>query len=98
MFYSLGALLINIISLYMIIILAWVISSWLVNFGVINLRNPTARSIVSLLERLVQPAVRPIQRILPPMGGLDLSPIVLFLGLGFLQNWIGRIMVTGNIL
>lgn len=98
MLYSLGTLLINIINIYMIIILAWVISSWLVSFGVINLRNPTARSIVTVLERLVQPAVRPIQRIIPAMGGLDLSPIVLFLGLGFIQNWIGRMMLTGNIL
>jgi len=54
---ALANLLINIITLYTIIVFAWVISSWLVSFGIINLRNPTSRSIVSGLERLVQPAM-----------------------------------------
>ena len=94
---ALAGLLINIIQLYIFIVFAWVISSWLIAFGIINLRNPTARSIVSGLERLVQPAMRPIQRIIPPMGGLDLSPIVLLFGLVFLQNWIGQIAI-GNFL
>ena len=94
---ALANLLINIISLYIFIIFAWVISSWLVNFGIINLRNPTARSIVGALEKLVQPVMRPIQRIIPPMGGLDLSPIVVLFGLWFLQDWIGQI-ARGNIL
>jgi len=94
---ALANLLINIITLYTIIVFAWVISSWLVSFGIINLRNPTSRSIVSGLERLVQPAMRPIQKIIPPMGGLDLSPIVLLFGLYFLQDWIGQI-ARGNFL
>lgn len=85
---AIANLLMSIIGLYIFIIFAWVIASWLVSFGVINLRNPTARSIVSALERLVQPAVRPIQRIIPPMGGLDLSPIVLLFGLYFLRDLI----------
>lgn len=90
-------LLMNIISLYIFIIFAWVIASWLVSFGVINIRNPTARSIVSGLERLVQPAVRPIQKIIPPMGGLDLSPIVLLFGLYFLRDLIFQ-FANGNFL
>ncbi|NNC38816.1 MAG: YggT family protein [Acidimicrobiales bacterium] len=94
---ALAELLINIINLYIFIIFAWVIASWLVSFGVINIRNPTARSIVSALERLVQPAVRPIQKIIPPMGGLDLSPIVLLFGLYFIQSWIVQI-ANGNFL
>ena len=94
---ALANLLINIIGLYIMIIFAWVISSWLVSFGIINLRNPTARSIVTVLERLVQPAVRPIQRIIPAMGGLDLSPIVLLFGLYFLRDWIVQI-AHGNFL
>ena len=92
---AIANLLINIISLYTFIVFAWVISSWLVGFGIINLRNPTARSIVSAIERLVQPAIRPIQRIIPPLGGLDLSPIVLLFGLYFLQDWIRQIAL-GN--
>ena len=59
------------------VILAQVIASWLVAFGVINTRNRGVYTILDYLNRLTEPILRPIRNILPNMGGLDLSPLVL---------------------
>jgi YggT family protein len=55
------------------------IMSWLVNFQVLNLRQPLVAQIWDGLSRLLEPIYGPIRRILPPMGGLDLSPLVALL-------------------
>ena len=51
--------------------------SWLVAFGVINVRNQVIRVIVDLLYRVTEPVLRPIRRFLPNLGGIDISPVVL---------------------
>ena len=61
------------------LIIVSVVASWLVAFGVINTRNPTVYRILDLLNRATDPIFRPIRRLLPPMGGLDLSPMVVLL-------------------
>jgi len=61
------------------VVLAQVIVSWLIAFGVLNTRNHLAYSLVDILDRLTRPVLRPIRRIIPPIGGLDLSPLVLLL-------------------
>ncbi len=91
-------LIINVIDIYILIVVAWVIASWLQAFGVINTRNPIMANIMRTLHALVAPAVRPIQRIIPSIGGLDFSPIILFLGLGFIRNSIINFSTTGSIL
>lgn len=62
-------------------VLAQVILSWLVNFEVLNLRQPLVYQIWSGLNRLLEPIYRPIRNILPPMGGLDLAPLLVFIGI-----------------
>ena len=69
---------------YLIIIS--VVVSWLVAFGVINTRNMTVYRILDMLNRATEPLYRPIRRILPPMGGLDLAPMVLILIIYILQR------------
>ena len=68
------------------IVIASAIMSWLVAFGVINVRNQFIRVVVDLLYRLTEPLLRPIRRILPNLGGVDISPIILLLGLYFIQS------------
>jgi len=58
------------------LIVAWVIVSWLVSFDVINMRNRMANQVVRMLERANRPILRPVSRIIPPLGGLDLSPMI----------------------
>ena len=61
------------------ILLVHVIMSWLINFQVLNLRQPLVASIWDGLNRLLEPIYQPIRRILPQTGALDLAPLVVFL-------------------
>ena len=77
-------LILTIINIYFWIILAMVVMSWLIAFGIINRSNPYVRQIGYALDRLTEPLLRPIRRVLPDLGGIDISPIVLLIGLQFL--------------
>ena len=73
------------LDLYWYVVIAAIIYSWLMAFGVINTYNQTVRSIGEVLARLTEPALRPIRRSLPDFGVMDLSPIVLGLIIIFLK-------------
>ena len=75
-----------VIQLVIWIIIAQVIISWLVAFNVINTSNQFVRSLLTGLDRLTEPMLRPIRRVLPDLGGIDLSPMVLILGLILIQR------------
>jgi len=87
---ALRDLIIVVLDLYTYIIIAAVIVSWLVGFGVINTYNQIARVIARVLHALTEPVFGPIRRILPPFGGLDLSPLIALLLIFFLQRWLIR--------
>ena len=73
------------LSLYIWIIIAAVIMSWLVGFNVINPYNPAVRAIQTFCYRVTEPLLGPIRRLLPDLGGLDISPVILILGVQFLD-------------
>ncbi len=83
---SLAVLIDKVIDIYTWIVIAGAIMSWLVAFGVVNVSNQFIRMIVDVLYRLTEPALRPIRRILPNLGGVDISPVILLLGLFFLRS------------
>ena len=83
---SLLRLIDTVIDIYTWIVIASAIMSWLVAFGVINVRNQFIRVVVDVLYRLTEPLLRPIRRFLPNLGGVDISPIILLLGLYFLES------------
>lgn len=68
------------------IIFASVIMSWLISFNVINTHNDVVRTIWQALETITEPLYRPIRRILPDFGALDLSPLVVLLAITILQR------------
>ncbi len=76
----------TIVNIYIYLIFAQVIMSWLVNFNVINRQNRFVNMIGEFLFKITEPVLRPIRRFLPNFGGLDISPIVLILLLLFLQR------------
>ncbi len=84
--HSLLQLIVTVIQIYVWIIIAGAILSWLVAFNVVNTRNAFVNAVAETLDRLTEPALRPIRRILPNLGGIDISPIVLILLLVFAQN------------
>ena len=80
----------SLISLAIFLVIVTAILSWLVAFDVINLRNSAMYRIVKTLDQLTDPMLRPIRRIMPNLGGIDISPIILLLLLQAL-----RIVVDG---
>ena len=82
---SLYQILMLILQIAQFLILAQVIMSWLVNFQVLNIRQPLVRQIWDGLNRLLEPIYMPVRRILPPMGGLDLAPLVVLIAIYALQ-------------
>jgi YggT family protein len=78
---SLFEILMLILSVAKFFVFAHFIMSWLVSFQVLNLRQPFVYQVWSGLNRLLEPLYGPIRRILPNMGGIDLSPIVVLLGI-----------------
>ncbi|MBF9042360.1 YggT family protein [Rhodobacterales bacterium HKCCE4037] len=78
---SLFQILMLLLSVAKFIVIAHIIMSWLISFGVLNLHQPVVGQIWDGLNRLLQPIYDPIRRILPNMGGLDLAPLVVILGI-----------------
>ena len=74
------------LQFYTWLIIGAAILSWLVAFNVVNARNDVVRAVWDFLYRVTEPALRPIRRILPNLGGIDVSPIILLLGIFFLQR------------
>jgi YggT family protein len=75
-----------VITLYMWVVIISAILSWLFAFNVINRHNQVVYMIADSLHRLTEPALRPIRRRMPDLGGLDISPVILILGLIFLRD------------
>ncbi len=73
----------RVIGLYITLVIVQVVLSWLVAFNVVNTRNRFVYMVGDFLYRITEPALKPIRRLLPSMGGMDLSPVVLILGLYF---------------
>jgi YggT family protein len=74
------------LTIYIWIVIAMAIFSWLVAFNVVNTRNHAVAMIGDFLYRITDPALRPIRNVLPNLGGIDISPVILFLIIIFLQR------------
>ncbi len=75
-----------VLTLYIYVIIAAAVLSWLIAFNVVNTRNQIVHMIAELLYRITEPALRPIRNMLPNLGGIDISPIILFLIILFIQQ------------
>ncbi|MCH8183370.1 MAG: YggT family protein [Proteobacteria bacterium] len=87
---ALANLIDTVITLYIWALILSAVMSWLVNFNVINTQNRFVYIMGDFLHRVTEPALRPIRRFLPNLGGIDLSPIVLILLLVFVRNLLGN--------
>lgn len=81
-----------VVDLYVWVVIAGVVLSWLTAFNVVNTHNKAVYMIGDFVYRLTEPALRPIRRVLPDLGGIDLSPIILILGLMFVQGVVNRLI------
>ena len=88
-----GLIAYGVLSFFELVVFAWVISTWLIQFNVINTRNPTVNQISRFLWLASRPLLRPVQKVIPPIGGVvDISPLIVLLVLegarGPLLTWI----------
>ena len=89
---SLFQILMLVLNVVWFFIIAHVIMSWLINFQILNLRQELVAQIWYMLNRILEPLYRPIRRILPPMQGIDLAPLVALIAVYAL-----RIILVNNI-
>lgn len=80
------------LKIYRFLVFIDIIMSFLLGFNMLNRNHPFIYSIQSVLNQLVEPALRPFRRIIPPVGGLDFSPVFLLLVLQFFLGVWGRII------
>jgi len=78
----------TIITIYIWLLIGSAVLSWLIAFNVVNSRNPIVTSIGEFLYRVTEPLLRPIRNMLPNLGGIDVSPVILILALLFLERFI----------
>ena len=82
------------LTIYVYMVIGSAILSWLVHFGVLNTRNQVVSLIGEFLWRVTEPALRPIRRFMPNLGGIDISPIILILIIYFLQMVLQNVLVS----
>jgi len=92
--------LVLVLDLYIWVIIASAILSWLIAFNVVNTSNRVVFTVADMLYRVTEPALRPIRSILPNLGGIDISPVVLILFLLFIRDvvllgWILPAFIVG---
>ncbi|GBE42289.1 YGGT family protein [bacterium BMS3Bbin10] len=75
-----------VVELYIWVIIASAVLSWLIAFNVLNTQNRFVYTLGDMLNRLTEPALRPLRQIVPDLGGIDISPVILILGLIFIKN------------
>ena len=88
---SLFEILMLLLNIVYFIVIAHVIMSWLINFQVLNLHQPLVAQIWDGLNRLLEPIYSRVRRLIPPMGGLDLAPLIVLIGVAVV-----RIILNNN--
>jgi YggT family protein len=83
-----------ILELYIWLLFIWVVISWLVAFEIINTRNRVVYVVTDFLHRITEPVLRPIRRVIPTLSGIDISPVVLILGIWFLRNLMREYLIS----
>lgn len=80
----------TVLEIYVWLLIAQAILSWLVNFNVVNTRNRFVYVAGDFLYRITEPVLRPIRRVVPAIGGLDVSPVILILLISFIRISLAR--------
>ena len=75
-----------VMQLYMYVVVAAIVFSWLVSFNVVNMRNQFVAMVADFLYRITEPALRPIRNFMPNLGGIDISPVIVILIIVFIQS------------
>ena len=88
-----GEILLLLLDICFWIIIVQVVLSWLITFEVINIRNPQAANFVRLIHRITAPVYRPLRKLIPPIAGIDIAPIILIFGIYLLKSLVTGIFI-----
>lgn len=91
MSHAIGSLLIFLLDVCFWIIIIQVVMSWLITFEVINIRNPQAANFVRLIDRITAPVFAPLRKIIPPIAGIDITPIIVIFAIYLLKSLVASI-------
>ncbi len=75
-----------VLQLYVYVLIASAVLSWLIAFGVVNMRNQFVANLAQVLYAVTEPVLRPIRNMLPNLGGIDISPVIVILIIIFIQS------------
>ncbi len=81
-------------DIYVFIIIAQVAVNWLMIFDVINTKNEQAQNLVKLLKKATDPVYKPLRKYIPPIGGIDITPIIVLLGLSIIRYYLIGFLVS----
>ena len=81
------------VDIYIGIIVIQVAVSWLMAFDVINAANEQAQNLISLLKRATDPVYQPLKKYVPPIGGIDLTPLIVIIGLSIVRNVLINLLI-----
>lgn len=84
----------TVISIYIWIVIANIALSWLIQFGIVNARQPFVQQVGEFLFRATEPALSPIRRRMPNLGGIDLGPMVLIIALMFTRMLVNEMFIS----
>ncbi|MEO1090854.1 MAG: YggT family protein [Pseudomonadota bacterium] len=85
----------TVVGIYIWALIIAVVLTWLVQFNVVNTRNRVVYTVGDVLARITEPALQPIRSVLPGLGGIDLSPLVLILLLSFGRSLMWETLGSG---
>ena len=89
--YAIGNLLLFLLDVCFWIIIIQVILSWLITFEVINIRNQQAANFVRLVERITAPVYTPLRKVIPPIAGIDITPIIVIFAIYLLKSLVASV-------
>lgn len=91
---TLAEIIIFILNCYIYVVVASIVVSWLIAFDVINVKNEQAANLVKLLDKLTDPVFKPLRKYVPPIGGIDITPIIVIFGIVILQKLVWKLAIA----
>lgn len=88
---AIGSVLMLLLEAFFWVIIVQVVLSWLITFEVINIRNPRAANFVRLVDRITAPVYTPLRKFIPPIAGIDITPIIIIFAIQLLKNLVASV-------
>jgi YggT family protein len=89
-----GHILLFLLNICFWIIIVQVVLSWLITFEVINIRNPQAANFVRLIDRITAPVYTPLRKVIPPIAGIDITPIIIIFAIYLLKSIVVSVFIV----